>query len=163
MNGAVSGGLAGRWALVTYAAVAMVATCACRNVDVDTESYATLAEARDAGAIARGWMPALLPEGAIDIRLAHDRRSNRRWGLFTFSEADAAAFKAALHPAEVSLAGQKLDVPGRIEWWPVQLRGTLDESRIRDTGLRAFRTRQGDFVVAVNWNQRRAYYWPADA
>jgi hypothetical protein len=45
----------------------------------------------------------------------------------------------------------------------VQLRGTLDESRIRDTGLRAFRTRQGDFVVAVNWNQRRAYYWPADA
>jgi len=156
-----SAGLVGRWAVVSCAALfAMCAVGACRDVDVDTESYATLGEAREAGAIDRGWMPSLLPEGAVDIRVAYDQGSDRRWGLFSFSEAAAAALKAVLQTEEASLGGQTLDVPGRIEWWPVQLRGTLDESRIRDTGLRAYQTQQGDFMVAVNWNQRRAYYWP---
>lgn len=162
MKDGVRGRLVGQRAFVFYAALlVMCAPGGCRNADVDTESYATLAEAREAGAIDRGWMPTELPQGASDIRIAYDRRSNRRWGLFSFSEADAAAFKALLQQEEVSLAGQSLDVPGRIEWWPVQLRGTLDESRIRDTGLRAFRAQQGGLVFAVNWNQRRAYYWPA--
>ena len=35
-------------------------------------TYATLAEARAAGAVERGWLPPLLPAGAHDIREAHD-------------------------------------------------------------------------------------------
>jgi hypothetical protein len=147
----------------TFLALAVVCTAAgaCRNADVDTQSYATLAEAREAGAIDRGWMPTELPQGASDIRIAYDRRSERRWGLFSFSETDVSALQALLERDELSLDGQVLDVPGRIEWWPVQLRGSLDAARIRNTGLRAFRAHQGGLVFAVNWNQRRAYYWPA--
>jgi hypothetical protein len=162
MKDAVRGRLVGHRALGFYAALlAMCAAGACRNVDVDTESYATLAEAREAGAIDRGWMPTELPQGASDIRIAHDLRSKRRWGLFNFSETDVPALQALLQRDELSLEGQTLDVPGRIEWWPVQLRGSLDATRIHNTGLRAFRAHQGGLVFAVNWNQRRAYYWPA--
>ena len=51
-----------------------------------------------------------------------------------------------------------MDIPGRIEWWPVILRGTLDAERIQATGLRAYRARSGGLVFAVNWKQGRAYY-----
>jgi hypothetical protein len=57
-----------------------------------------------------------------------------------------------------------VDVPARIEWWPVLLRGTFDERRASDattTGLQAY-TASG-VVFAVNWNQRRAYYWTPPA
>jgi hypothetical protein len=53
----------------------------------------------------------------------------------------------------------ELDVPGRIEWWPVQLRGRLDEERIRATGLRAYHSTDRALVFLVNWSQGRAYYW----
>jgi hypothetical protein len=39
------------------------------------------------------------------------------------------------------------------------LRGDLDAARIAATGLRAYRSKSGDLVFAINWRQGRAYYW----
>ena len=80
--------------------LALVPLHACRDLDVVTASYATLAEARKAGAIERGWVPAGLPEGAYELREAHDLDSSRRWGLFSFRAADGVALKALLRPEE---------------------------------------------------------------
>jgi hypothetical protein len=130
---------------------------ACRHGDVVTNSYATVAEARQAGAT-DGPIPIALPPGATEIRAAHGERSDRRWGLFNFTPDDADALRGILG-AETPLAGQTIDVPARIEWWPVILRGPLDHEQIAATGLRVYRTRAGDVLVGVNWNQGRAYYW----
>ncbi|HEX9092926.1 MAG TPA: hypothetical protein VF902_03000, partial [Coriobacteriia bacterium] len=70
--------------------VTLLASTACRNTDVVTGTYATLAEARQAGAIERGWIPAFVPAGAHDLREAHDLDTSRRWGLFNFAESDDA-------------------------------------------------------------------------
>lgn len=146
------------WILLAPVVLVLFAA-GCGDIDVVTGSYATLGEARAAGAIDRGWIPALLPPGAHDIREAHDVDTNRRWGLFSFGESDAAALEAALQPQEAPLAGVRCDIPARIEWWPLLLRNDLNQEAIKAAGLKAYRTREGPLMVVVNWNQRRAYYW----
>ena len=132
---------------------------ACSGSTVNTATYATMDEARAAGAVARGWVPASLPPDAYELRTAYDVGGGRRWGLFNFRPADEAALRQALAPQEVSIAGVEMDIPARIEWWPVQLRGRLDEDRILATGLRGYRSADDAFTFLVNWKQGRGYYW----
>src|SRR5687767_7544955 len=68
----------------------------CRNLEVITESYSTLPEARAAGAVDRRRLPRGLPEGTRDLRVAHDLDSSRRWGLFNFPQAEGGALKVLL-------------------------------------------------------------------
>jgi hypothetical protein len=136
-----------------------MSTLACSGVTSKTNSYATLDDARTAGAISEGWIPEGLPAHAHDLREAHVPNSARRWGLFEYPLHEEGALRALLDPQEISLAGQRCDIPPRIEWWPVALRGSLDASRIATTGLQAYRSRRGDLIFAVNWRQGRAYYW----
>lgn len=166
MTGARTGaaGLRTRLAVPATIAALVLAGQGCRDLDVVTASYATLQEAQQAGAVERGWLPPGLPAGTFDIREAHSTDTNRRWGLFSFPPEGSSSLRRLLEPTEASLAGQVCDAPGRIEWWPVLLRGELDEERIRAAGLRPYRTTDGTLLVAVNWSQRRAYYWtPASA
>jgi hypothetical protein len=144
--------------LVILVAVAAFAT-GCGDLDVVTAAYATRAEAEQAGAVERGWVPAAVPPDAHDLREAHDLDTNRTWGLFNFPPADARTLRAQLQPDEIAVSGLECDIPGRIEWWPVLLRGTLDADRIKAAGLQPYRARQQDLIVIVNWKQGRAYYW----
>ena len=148
-RGARSWLVAGLWIL---------AVAGCRDINVVTEQYATLQEAEASGAVERGWLPRGLPPGAHEIREAHDLDSNRRWGLFSFSQRDGDTLRTILG-SEISLAGHSCSPPRRIEWWPVLLREQLDSEKIAATGLKAYPMRESDLIFAVNWNQRRAYYW----
>jgi len=139
--------------------VLLLLVTACAGPTVHTATYATVAEARAAGALERGWVPATLPENAYELRAAYAIDGDDRWGLFNFRPADAEELRARLQPQEVSLAGTVMNIPPRIEWWPVLLRGRLDAERIQTTGLRAYHAKSGALMVAVNWNQGRAYYW----
>ena len=64
-----------------------------------------------------------------------------------------------LQDEEMSLAGVDCDIPARIEWWPILLRGRVNAEQAKAAGLQSYRSRQGDLVVVVNWKQGRAYYW----
>ena len=144
------------------AAVLLAALLAgCAGPTVQTATYATVAEARAAGATDKGWVPALVPDAAYELRAAYAINGPERWGLFNFRPEAREAVRAIVQGEELSLAGTEMTIPGRIEWWPVILRGTLDAERIATTGLQAYRARSGNFVIAVNWSQGRAYYWLA--
>ena len=138
------------------AAVMLLAGCS--GPSVQTATYATIAEARAAGAVDDGRVPSILPPGAYELRAAYAIDGPQRWGLFNFREAEAEALRAILQPGEIPLTGIEMEIPGRIEWWPVILRGKLDAERIQTTGLRAYPSSDG-LVFAVNWSQGRAYYW----
>ena len=141
------------------AAVLLAAAAGCAAERVNTMSYASVREARDAGAVARGWVPAILPDGAYELRAAYEPEGWKRWGILNFHRADADGLRAILDAEEFSLDGTRIDIPGRIEWWPIALRGNLDHESLRATGLQAYRIRDTSFVLAVNWAQGRAYYW----
>lgn len=129
---------------------------ACGDLEVVTNTYATAMEARPA--VERGWIPPILPPGAHDLREAHDNAGTRRWGLFSFTADDADLLRSRLGP-ELNLTGIRADAPPRIEWWPILLRGSLDAERLAATGLKGYSVPGQQLVIAVNWNQRRAYYW----
>ena len=145
--------------LTACLACAILGVGGCGDLEVVSASYATLDEARKAGAVDQGWMPDGLPQGAHDIREAHDPKTSRRWALFSFPVSQASTLKSLLEDRETSLEGQAVDAPARIEWWPLLLRGRLDADRLRDTGLRLYRSADGKLLFAVNWSQGRAYYW----
>jgi hypothetical protein len=132
---------------------------ACAGIKSQTNSYATLTEARASGAIAKGWIPEGLPTGSHDIREGHVPGASQRWGLFEYPQAEEATLRAMLEPQEIAADGLPCDVPARIEWWPPVLRGPLDGSRVAATGARLYHAKSGGFMFAVNWNQGRAYYW----
>jgi hypothetical protein len=120
-----------------------------------------LLRAREAGAVAQGWIPEGLPPGSHDLREAHLPGTGQRWGILNFPQPEADALRALLDDAEISLDGMRCDAPARIEWWPIVLRGNLDNARIAATGLRSYRSKDGQLIFTVNWTQGRAYYWAA--
>lgn len=138
-------------------AAAAIVAGACTGVNAKTSTYATMAEAQPA--IDQGFMPAGLPSSSYEIRAAYVPDGWQRWGIINFPQAATAELRSFLKPEEVSLAGLRCDVPGRIEWWPVQLRDQLDAERIAATGAKAYRSHTGNLIVVVNWTQGRAYYW----
>jgi hypothetical protein len=144
-----------RWA--SAALTAAVGIAGCTSVDAKTATFATLAEATPA--VDRGWVPAGLPNRSYELRAAYVPDSWQRWGIINFPAESSGELRALLQPDEISLAGVRCDVPGRIEWWPVQLRHELDADRIAATGAKAYRGRSGNLIWVVNWSQGRAYYW----
>jgi hypothetical protein len=147
---------------VACGAVAVALAAGCSGVNTRTNAFNTLADARQAGAIEQGLLPDGLPPGTRDIRIGHLPGERVSWGLFNFPPEQDAPLRQILQPQEVSLDGQRVEVPGRIEWWPRALRGALDAEQLAITGLKGYRTLDGAWVVAVNWQQGRAYYWVSD-
>lgn len=143
--------------------VAAALAAGCAGANVHTDSFATMREARERGAVEHGWVPSWLPDGAYELRAAYEPDGSRRWGILNFRNDEAALLRDALRDEEISLSGTRIDIPARVEWWPIALRKELDPGQISATGLRAYRARSGDFIVAVNWSQGRAYYWSAPA
>ena len=138
-------------------AVALTVTCA--YSDAVTNAYATKAEAEQAGAVERGWVPRGLPESARDLREAHSTKGKRVWGLFSFAPDDADALRRRVQSDELPAGGLRPGIPARIEWWPVLLRSTLDAEQVKAAGLQAYRAPSGGLIFVINWKQGRAYYW----
>ncbi len=139
--------------------LAVFAFPACSGINAQTQAYATLAEARDAGAIEKGWVPEGLPAGTYELRVGYDPGTSQRWGIINFPPSQGAVLRGQLGAEEFPLSGQRCEVPGRIEWWPLLLRGAIDGERLAATGVRGYRARQGDLIFAINWHQGRGYYW----
>lgn len=139
--------------------VSLALVAGCTSVNTRTMSYGTLAEARQAGAIDNGWVPAGLPDSVFELRVAYVPDGVERWGLINFPAAGADAIRALLKSEEFPIQGVRCEIPPRIEWWPVLVRGDIDADRLAATGARAYQSRDGKMIFIVNWTQGRAYYW----
>jgi hypothetical protein len=137
----------------------LAALAGCAGLNSQTYSFATLDEARQAGAIANGWVPEGLPRSSYDIRVAQLPKTSQHWGIINFPRSEEPVLRSLLQAQEIPLDGVHCDMPARIEWWPIVLRGELDASLVAATGLKAYRSKSGELMFAVNWNQGRAYYW----
>jgi len=128
----------------------------CGDLRVKMGVYNTLEDARQAGAIANGWVPERVPPTASELREGH-MPDGRHWGVFTFQSADEAAVRA-LAGEEITTGTLTCDPPGRLEFWPRLLRTPVDLERVRSTGFRVHRGTDGR-TYAINFGQGRLYYW----
>jgi hypothetical protein len=134
----------------------VLAACAGSPLSVKVGVFNSLEEARNAGAIASGWVPDGLPGGATDLREGH-MPDGRHWGVFAFKPADEPAVRA-LVAGEIMTGPLACDPPGRLEFWPRVLRTPVDVDKVRSTGFRIY-SGSGGRTYVVNWGQGRAYYW----
>src|SRR5579871_3032173 len=71
-----------------------------RAGDLIERSYATLADAKVAGEVDRGWLPDYLPSSSRNIRLINRVEHARTWCAFDFLPSDSDAFRRHLAVAE---------------------------------------------------------------
>ena len=128
----------------------------CGDLRVKMGVFNTVDEARRDGAIAAGWIPERVPAGANDLREGH-LPDGRHWGVFAFQAADEAAVRS-LVGEEVTTGTLTCDPPGRLEFWPRLIHGTVDVAQVRSTGFRLYHGQDGR-TYAINFGQGRAYYW----
>ena len=146
--------------LLCMAAVLMaLLTAGCSDLRVKEDIYTNLDEAKAAGAVQAGWVPAGLPANVEDLREGH-LPDGRHWGVFTFTPLDADAVRG-LVGSEITATPPACAAPGRLEWWPLLLRTPIDLDRVKSTGFRLYDERGGQRAFAINWGQGRAYYWKA--
>jgi len=129
----------------------------CSGIQMQNGIYQTLDEAREAGAIERGWVPKGLPVSASDIREGH-LADGHIWGTFSFEARDRVAVES-LVGAEITSGPVECDPPGRLEWWPLILRSPIDLAHVNQTGLRLYHGADRHLTFAINWGQGRGYYW----
>jgi hypothetical protein len=118
--------------------------------------YPTLADAKRDGAIARGWLPNVLPDGSRNIREIHSIDDPRSWSTFEFSPEDAVGLREAL--SESGSAGLPVAVPSPgVQWWPDVLEGKLSPPAIERSGLTLYMSGSGLF--AIDWKSRRGFVY----
>jgi hypothetical protein len=146
-------GIAGLLMMVGF--VALMAYC--EHVENPIDEYATYADAVEAGAVDRGWIPSFVPPTAAHIRDAHNLDTNHQWLQFRLSEADAREMVAGMHP--VSVEDARCALPSR---WSVPLRrlGTQpDLSGRPEVSKHLHADGSRSFCVAVDWSSRMVFAW----
>ena len=133
----------------------VLGACAGSPLSVKVGVYNSVAEARNAGAMASGWVPDGVPPAASDLREGH-MPDGRHWGVFAFVPADEAAVRALVQ-TEINSGTLTCDPPGRLDFWPRVLRTPVDVDKVRSTGFRLYNG--SGRTYAINWGQGRAYYW----
>ena len=146
-------------AAVAVVVALAIAAAACESLRVQEGIYANLSEARDAGALAHGWVPQGLPASTADLREGH-MPDGRHWGEFSFDVADGTIVRALL-ASEITAGPLACNPPGRLEWWPRILRTPIDVDRVHTTDFHLYRSHDDGSVFAINWKTGRAYYWKA--
>jgi len=61
--------------------------------------YEDIQAVKEQQAIKKGWVPALLPSSAYEIKETHDDIENEIFGMFKYKETDEAALLAKLAPS----------------------------------------------------------------
>jgi hypothetical protein len=143
--------------MLVLTVVTLPAMTGCSDLRVKEGIYTNLDDAMASGAIQAGWVPAGLPADAADLREGH-LPDGQHWGVFAFTPRDADAVRALLG-SEITAAPPGCEAPGRLEWWPRLLHTPIDLDRLKSTGFRLYRERDGQRAFAINWGQGRAYYW----
>jgi len=153
-----------RWeaaAVGVLAVVLIVAERACTVYETPVEEYSSLAEARAAGAIERGWIPDFLPPNATHLREVHEIDSIERWLAFMAPLPELRAMASKLAPlsyedARRTAVGRSWVVGGD---WPPELSKRFWHTP-RSTSLLSYHVNKAErYCIAIEWRTGRAWGW----
>ena len=154
------------------ARVLLVSTCIAASAFLQAcsgrreSSYASLADASEAGEITRGWIPDYLPGSAHSIHIVYDPSSPRTWCTFEFSPTDSQTLKKNLTSINaLPQRVKRIDDP-RLSWWPDFLKGDLEVPRFHRDGFDAYVAEEPDIqssngvvLFAIDWAKGRGFFY----
>ena len=141
---------------IRYILIGVVFLACCGCSDSFDASYATLDDARRAGAISRGWIPECLPSSSREIREHHDIDINHGWMRFGFEPADSVVFLHAIRRVpDDSIRFLQLAIPS-VPWWnsslsPGRLPEASNERGFLFFTLRYEETNEAGTVFTTDW------------
>jgi hypothetical protein len=147
------------------AALVLMLVLSCSVLETREAHYPTLAAAVADGAVARGWVPDLLPPDASDIREIHDLDTEEVWSRFTCaSESLAGVLRTCSEVDALHVAWPR--ATRRLSWWPQDLQQAASRP---GQSYRFFRCPAPDrypgqshtmpTFLAFAEGQRSAWYW----
>jgi hypothetical protein len=110
--------------------------------------YSTYQDAKQDGAVTRGWIPSFVPTSAFQIHEKHDLDSNAHWLKFRFPPADGKAIVARATKLDRGQSRSPRSRPNA-SWWQVEGNSRLEIYQLPVDGG----------YLAVDWTQSEAYYW----
>ena len=130
-------------------------------IETPVEEYASVAEARAAGAFQRGWLPDFLPPNATHLREVHDIDTNQRWLTFTAPLPELHTLTLRFTPLPYQAARRTaVDRPLRAGGaWPMELSKRFWHTP-RSTRLLSYHFNKDDeYCLAIEWLTGRAWGW----
>jgi hypothetical protein len=124
----------------------------CDWIESKEAHYPDMKAAAAAGEISRGWIPAFVPESAVDIRLKYDVENNRTWLSFR-GTTDRAAFPEAC----LSVNNKEVTYPtnGPRGWWPVDLTADSRDSKAEYE----YYACKGGEILAIDRTKTQVFLW----
>ncbi len=125
---------------------------ACLAYERPVTHFANLTEARDAGAIERGWIPSFMPASSEEIREVHDIDTNAQW--MRFRVADLGELDGVCEERLSARPALPRD-PGRAHsrWWPGRL-GEYDPETWHTAWCPGWLVVDPETNDAYHWNSR---------
>ncbi len=121
--------------------------------------YLTIEDARQKGAISRGWIPEALPKSSSDIHEKHDVDTNEVWGAFAFNPDDVIEGGGFVQVPNGEIVRQRARSP-HANWWPPFLNAGADSDALSKADLSYYRSdARGVFFMALRKSQGRGYFW----
>ena len=138
--------------------------------EVRVEAYPTLAAARAAGAIERGWIPTWLPGSARNLREAHDLDTNARWLHLEANPEDwfgvlEAQWRERLLPIAQDSVAAYVTAPPRAlaALWPQQLTEAPVHRPREWRFVELYRLDEERYCLAIDWRTGRGWGWSCEA
>lgn len=132
--------------------MALLPMASCDWFESKEGHYPDMKAAAAAGEISRGWIPAFVPESAVDIRLKSDVENNRTWLSFRGTVDRSTLPETCL---SVTTKGIIYPINGPQGWWPVALTGDSKEGK---TGYEYYACKDGE-MLATDRTKALVFLW----
>lgn len=138
---------------------------ACGN-NLRESSYRTLADARNDGAIDRGWLPDYLRQSSREIHEIHRIEHPKTWCSFKFLANDSESLRRTLKSLDKSqLAGMRIEDPS-VSWWPAEFDGNLQVGKVNQEGYELLGVDESTggnrtlvYLFLIDWSKGRAFFY----
>ncbi|HXF14761.1 MAG TPA: hypothetical protein VN517_16515 [Terriglobales bacterium] len=128
--------------------------------------YSSLADAKKAGAVDRGWIPDFLPESSRNVHELHTVSSPTTWCAFEFDPTDSAILRKSLK-ADAETISRVRSVPNPDKfWWPVVFTGNIESDKVRDAGFDLYALVEPEtlssnevLLFAINWDKGSGFFY----
>ena len=149
-----------KYLLTPLMAVVVLANVACS--DVTESSYSSASDAKDRGAVERGWVPALLNEETFNIREIHNIDTNETWGTFQFTKGKNPVDPSKLTAVSSEEVGKRHFREPVVNWWPSTLRVPIAELKLSQAGFQIYTDSEARLFFAYNVGSGTGYFWSVE-
>jgi hypothetical protein len=129
--------------------------------DVIESTYSSATDAKDRGAVERGWVPALLNQETFGIRETHNIDTNEVWGTFQFTQGKNPVDPSKVTPVSDEDATKRHFREPDVNWWPSMLHSPVAAANLSRAGFRVYADSEAKVFFAYHIESGIGYFWSA--